>query len=220
MDENPPPPARRATDNAGLPFLEIEAKFYVPDLADFREHALAAGATSLTLRQLERTWRFDRPDGSLQTAGQVLRLRQDATARLAFKGPPDRQGARREVEFTIEDAQAAQAFLEDLGFECVLLYEKYREVLRFREACLMLDELPFGKFVEVEAESLEAVQRTAAQLGLGWEAGLRRSYAELIGALESNPLWNAATASFRQSAASEADAGAALHLERAWVGHA
>jgi len=220
VNEQPPSPARpRATENAGRPFVEIEAKFYVPDLAAFREHALAGGATLLTPRRLERNWRFDRPDGSLQAAGQILRLRQDATARLACKGPVDCQGSRREVEFAVDDAQAARAFLEDLGFRCVLFYEKYREILLIHQACLMLDELPFGNFVEVEAESPEAVRRISEQLGLGWEAGLHRSYAELIGELESNPMWDAATAAFRESAASAADAGATLHLERAWVRH-
>jgi adenylate cyclase, class 2 len=221
VNDHPPSPAwPSAPENVGRPFVEIEAKFYVPDLAAFREHALAAGATLLTPRRLERNWRFDRPDGSLQAAGQVLRLRQDATVRLACKGPADSQGTRREVEFGVDDAQAARAFLEDLGFQCLLFYEKYREVLRIHEACLMLDELPFGNFVEVESESLQAVRRSANQLGLRWEAGLLRSYAELIGDLESNPMWDAATAAFRQSAASDADAGAALHLERAWVRHA
>jgi hypothetical protein len=63
------------------------------------------------------------------------------------------------------------------------------------------------------------VRRVSDHLGLRWEAGVRRSYAEMIGELGNYPKWSAATSVFGERTASPADAGTALRLERAWVRH-
>jgi adenylate cyclase class 2 len=214
MDTNPDDVDRRHA------FLEIEAKFFVPELASFRQHALNAGASSISARTLERNWRFDWPDRTLHAAGQLLRLRQDSIARLTLKGPAASPAERREVELVIDDAEIARHLLEDLGFVCVLYYEKQREVLQLDAGRLMLDEMPFGSFVEIEADDVPAVRRVAERLGLRWEARVQKSYAELIAALQSDPKWSAPAGVFTDGARAQADAGATLHLERAWSPHA
>lgn len=198
------------------PRLEVEAKFYVPDLGAFHRHAVRAGAQVLAPFVLERNWRFDRPDGSLQAAGQVLRVREDSLARLTVKGPSDSPAGRREVEVIVGDARAARAILEDLGFVCVLYYEKHREVMCFESVCLMLDELPFGRFVEVEAEDEAAVRAASERLRLRWSARLQSSYAGLIGILQADPAWPDPANVFPHERAEAVDAGALLHLEPAW----
>jgi len=46
-------------------FMEIEVKFSLRHLEDFRERLLAKGATLESARHLERNLRFDTPDQEL-----------------------------------------------------------------------------------------------------------------------------------------------------------
>ena len=45
----------------------------------------------------------------------------------------------------------------------------------------MLDELPYGNFVEIEGETIEAIQRTSNTLKLNWNAAIGTSYFALFG---------------------------------------
>jgi hypothetical protein len=44
----------------------------------------------------------------------------------------------------------------------------------------MLDELPYGDFVEIEGETVESIHALANQLGLNWEAAIATSYNALF----------------------------------------
>ena len=44
----------------------------------------------------------------------------------------------------------------------------------------MLDEMPYGEFVEIEGENLEQIQSVAAKLHLVWDATIDRSYTALF----------------------------------------
>lgn len=158
---------------------EFEAKFYVRDLDAVRERIHAVGGKTAVERHLERNWRYDLPDRSLSESGAVLRLRDGPDNRLTFKRPIGAFEERREIELRIDDLPAAQALLEELGYQVVALYEKYRETLTDGEHRLMLDELPFGQFIEIEAPSLEEVESASARLGLLWELRVPHSYLDL-----------------------------------------
>ena len=45
---------------------------------------------------------------------------------------------------------------------------------------IMLDELPFGTFVEIEGPSIEQVEELAVELQLNWENRIKRSYKQLF----------------------------------------
>ena len=47
---------------------------------------------------------------------------------------------------------AMDAILESLGFNPTLIYEKRRERWQLGETEIVLDELPFGLFMEIEGE--------------------------------------------------------------------
>jgi len=161
---------------------ETEAKFYVRDLAAAARRLEQMGARLVQPRTHELNLRFDRPDGSLRRAGCALRLRRDAQSRLTYKEPAMRtEGAlsRREVEFTVGDFEAAREFLEALGYEVTFRYEKYRTTYALGKAQVMLDELPYGNFVEIEGE-METLRRAAERLGLNWEAAIPTSYHALF----------------------------------------
>lgn len=159
---------------------EIEAKFYLPHLADIRRRLLDLGSRLLAPRLLEKNLRFDTPDRRLSRTGTVLRLRQDRTVRLTYKTPGETSEVRHEIEFEVDDLEAARAFLEALGFERAFTYEKYREVFALDPVHVMLDELPFGCFTEIEGASLPEIIEAAGRLGLAWERRVPDSYPALF----------------------------------------
>jgi adenylate cyclase class 2 len=176
--------------------LEIEAKFWVRDLDAFRARVVSAGAQIVTPRLLEHNERFDTPDGRLRRSGEVLRLRRDQRQTLTFKRALASPEMRSETELQIDDLEAARNLLVGLGFVPIFVYEKYREVLALADSQVMLDELPFGSFVEIEGPSLESVGRVAALLNLDWTQRIARSYLSIFEALRQRLSLDAPNATF------------------------
>ncbi len=162
---------------------EIEIKVHVNDLARIEKRLLGLGAVLLHPRQHEINLRFDTPDQSLAHKAQVLRLRQDDQARLTFKGQGTaRDGVRirQEIEFSVSDIDAARLFLEALDFQVYTAYEKYRTTYQYKGCEIVLDELPYGSFYEIEGPDVETVQAVNSELGLRWGSGVALSYTELF----------------------------------------
>lgn len=162
---------------------EIEIKVHVHDLGRIEKRLLGLGALLLHPRQHEINLRFDTPERSLASKAQVLRLRQDDQARLTFKGQGTAQDGvriRQEIEFTVSDFEAARLLLEALGFQVYTAYEKYRTTYLFKSCEIVLDELPYGSFYEIEGPDVETVQAVNSDLGLRWGAGVALSYTELF----------------------------------------
>ncbi|NWG08448.1 MAG: class IV adenylate cyclase [Chloroflexi bacterium] len=166
---------------------EIEVKFYVTGLDAIRNRLRVLGAHLVQERILEKNIRFDLPDARLRSEGRVLRLRRDTEVRLTYKGAStNEQGvlSRTEIEFVVEDFEKAKQFLEALGYRKLLSYDKYREVHELDECHVMLDELPYGCFIEIEGQSVDTIKRTTAKLNLDWEAAVTKSYNALFEAVK------------------------------------
>jgi len=144
-------------------------------------------------RVLETNIRFDLADSRLSSERRVLRLRRDAEARLTYKEPSQNdQGvlSRTEIEFTVGDFDRAKEFLEALGYQPIFYYEKYRATYAIQPsegskpsegfAHIMLDELPYGNFVEIEGDSLESIRKASDQLELKWDTAIATSYHALF----------------------------------------
>lgn len=162
---------------------EIEAKFYVSDLNRMRSRLRKARARLVQRRMYEANIRFDTPDASLRREGRVLRIRRDNQARMTYKGPGRKESgvlSRIEIEFVVEDFQSAKLFLESLGYEKLVFYEKYRATFKLGKTHVMLDELPYGSFVEIEGPDKKSIRAAADKLGLNWEAALETSYHALF----------------------------------------
>jgi adenylate cyclase class 2 len=86
---------------------------------------------------------------------------------------------REELETEIADFEAAHQLLIALGYEVVFIYEKYRTVYTLAGVQVMLDELPFGSFVEIEGEP-SGIHKAADQLQLNWQAAIPASYHALF----------------------------------------
>lgn len=163
--------------------METEVKFYLDDFHRLEQRIQSLGARLVQPRILERNLRFDTPQCELSQQLKVLRLRQDSQAHLTYKEPGGEQDgvkSRTEIEFTVSDIDSARAFLESLGYLVYLIYEKYRTVYEWGDVQLMLDEMPFGKFLEIEGPDSGSIRRTAEELGLDWGARSGGSYTGLF----------------------------------------
>jgi adenylate cyclase class 2 len=170
---------------------EIEVKFYLSDLPEMERRLVASGARLVQARVFERNLRFDTPDRSLTREHRVLRLRQDVRTRLTYKGPADPRATvsvRQEIEFTVDDFAAAWSLLEALGFEASMQYEKYRTTYHYEETEIVLDEMPYGNFLEIEGADAKTIQRAAARLSLNWKARSTASYMALFEHLRQSGL--------------------------------
>jgi adenylate cyclase, class 2 len=97
--------------------------------------------------------------GRLDFGGCALRLRRvDRRAVLTFKqriptnSPIKHQ---REEETEVANADKVDAILQSLGFLPALIYEKRRRRWKLGKAEVVIDELPFGLFMEIEASERE-----------------------------------------------------------------
>ena len=108
--------------------------------------------------------------GQLHLKQSVLRLRRvGKRATLTYKERfPSISGIKhqREDETRVEDAEAMAAILDALGFKPALVYEKRRATWRMADTEVVVDELPFGLFLEIEGEE-QAIIETEKLLGLG-----------------------------------------------------
>ncbi len=164
-------------------FQELELKYYIQDLSRLQTQVHSLGAVCDQERVLEINLRFDRPDYSLSKNGQALRLRFDTQARLTFKGPSEAQEGirlRQEIEFVASDYQAAREFLHALGFQVILVYEKYRTGYKLGDVHVLLDELPYGNFVEIEGPDPAQILEVNNRLGLNFERRVAESYTVLF----------------------------------------
>lgn len=178
---------------------ETEAKFYVRDRSKIERALRDLGAQRVQARVLETNIRFDLPEGRLLAERRVLRLRRDTETRLTYKGAStNEQGvlSRTEIEFVVEDFEKAKEFLQGLGYQPIFYYEKYRTTYAVASTSLlanaqqqaaglpschiMLDELPYGDFVEIEGENVESIRNLANQLNLEWDTAIATSYHTLF----------------------------------------
>ncbi len=167
---------------------ELEVKYLVADLAKLEQRLQALGALLKSARTHEINLRFDTQDGALEIGKQVLRLRRDQAVHLTYKGPStSQQGVRvrTEIEFTVEDFDKARRFLEVLGYQVALMYEKYRTTYTLDGVEILLDELPYGDFVEIEGSNPQAIRDVNDRLGLDWERRAPESYTVLFEGLQA-----------------------------------
>jgi adenylate cyclase class 2 len=163
---------------------EIEAKFFVNDLGRIEQRLLELKARLIQPRIHEINLRFDDAGNTLRGSFRVLRLRQDDQARMTFKGPSEEEVggilSRREIEFVVGDFEQAKQLLEALGYRVVVFYEKFRATYDLDGAHIMLDELPFGHFVEIEGEDAAMIRGITNLMRLDWDAMVKAGYHALF----------------------------------------
>ena len=158
---------------------ERELKFPCADLDAVRSRLVELEAERVSASAREDNLVFDR-DGELEKSQKLLRLRTDRNgSRLTFKGPAHFEGSvkvRREDETPVEDPKVIRRILENLGYEVVRRYQKFREEWRLGGIVAALDHTPIGDFAEFEGEGAE---RLARRCGFELEQAERRNYLRL-----------------------------------------
>ena len=167
---------------------ELEIKYYVQNLRTIENCLQNLGALVKQPRTHEINLRFDTPGGELGRTMRVLRLRRDTAARLTYKGPArsvDGVRARKEIEFVVSDFDAARTLFELLGYQVVMVYEKYRAEYDLDGVLVTLDEMPYGDFVEIEGPDSSSIHETNQRLALDWDARISESYVMLFNRLKA-----------------------------------
>ncbi len=165
-------------------YLEVEVKFFVPDLGALRERVLAVGGMVTKPRLFEQNVRYDTVDGGLAERWALLRLRRDRVATVTFKGEPQtvvqsEARVREELEVQVSDFDMMALIFERLGFLPKQRYEKYRETFVCGDVEVVLDELPYGTFVELEGEEGD-LKTAVSQLNLDWNKRINNNYLGLM----------------------------------------
>lgn len=107
--------------------------------------------------------------GEMDERGATLRLRKigDFTMLTYKEKVSTDNGAKKKIEYEtqVSDVDAAEAIIQHLGYRLTAVYEKRRKYWRLGEVEVVLDELPFGLYMEIEGtnDSIDKVQR---KLGL------------------------------------------------------
>ncbi len=100
--------------------------------------------------------------GIINLKNCVLRLRRvGGIAILTYKERFASSSAikhQREDETRVENAEALAAILEALGYSPAIIYEKRRATWRVAETEVVIDELPFGLFLEIEGAEQAIVE--------------------------------------------------------------
>ncbi len=166
---------------------ETEVKFALDDPAQMRADLAHLGAVARGAHT-ELNLRLDDDERSLSSQGIVLRLRRVETDSevkhiLTVKTPVQSSDAflsvRREIELAVSDGPAMLAALEVLGYRPYWRYEKRRETHILGAVEAVLDELPFGWFMELEGPQAD-IRALADRLGLNLADGLTLSYADIF----------------------------------------
>ena len=110
--------------------------------------------------------------GALRAETAVLRLRRvSGKALLTYKERYPGTSTikrQREEETVVDDPLAMAAILDALGLTRVLVYEKRRQTWRLGRTEVVVDELPFGWFMEIEGDDddIDATEQTLGIQGL------------------------------------------------------
>lgn len=177
---------------------ELKARVHSPEAVMRR---LDERATARV--EVYRDTYYDRPDGSLEKAGEELRVRTvhgaDGTRTvLTFKGAAvdEESGSKPEHETRVADADQVHAILRGLGHVEVIAFEKRCRNYDFeaygRRMLATLVRVPEidGTFLEVETlveehevtAALDDVRAVLAELGIGAEDLTRETYTGAVAA--------------------------------------
>ena len=103
--------------------------------------------------------------GLLEGNTAFLRLRKtDTVNTLTYKEKVlSDTDFKHQIEFEtiVSDVDATEHIIEKLGYKLSVIYEKHRKAWHFGNVEIVLDELPFGYYMEIEGsmEDINAVEK-------------------------------------------------------------
>jgi len=148
--------------------IEIEKKYRLtgPQRSDVIAALEEIGAT-FEGEEFEENILFSN-DVLLEKNAAVRIRRTTSGTTLTYKERvPNVSGTKQQVEYETEvaDPGALETILRSIGLDKRVIYEKRRQTYRFRQVEVVLDELPFGDFMEIEG-SITAIAEAEMLLGI------------------------------------------------------
>ena len=106
--------------------------------------------------------------GILDDRNAVLRLRKtNERTILTYKEKLGLQNEFKhqiEHETAVDNVEATEAIIEKLGYRLSVIYEKHRKAYHLGNVEVVLDELPFGLYMEIEG-TMEDILTVEKQIG-------------------------------------------------------
>jgi predicted adenylyl cyclase CyaB len=172
---------------------EIEAKILEVDSVKIAKTLIVLGAKKVFDGEVE-TFFLDFKDGSIIKARDLLRLRREEDkTELTFKKVHQTESAKIAEEYTVEvsDLETAKKILQFLGLNVTESMLKHRTSYTLENARFDFDRYngDYGfvpEFLEIEADSVEAVHKYAKLLGFNAKNCLPWSTKDLIEHYASN----------------------------------
>jgi adenylate cyclase class 2 len=90
-----------------------------------------------------------------------------------------------EYETVVSNADETASILNELGLRPRVIYEKNRDIWNLRSAEVVLDELPFGDFMEIEG-SITSIKEAEMLLGIEDVKAEIETYPRLTARLGTN----------------------------------
>ena len=133
--------------------IEIEKKYRLtPEQRSALTHKLRDAGAQYVREEFEENTLYE--GGPIDFNRSVLRLRRiGETAVLTYKerlAVNSDAKHQREEETKVGNAEAMRSILEANGFTARVVYEKRRETWQLGDTEIVIDELPFGLFLEIE----------------------------------------------------------------------
>lgn len=153
---------------------EYEAKFLNIDIDELRTRLSSAGATLERPEYLQKRWVFDLPK-ERHSLDSFVRVRDEGDIVTMtwkhFQG--DKIDDQKEVEIVVDSFENAAEILTQIGCTPRSYQESKRELWSLADAEFMIDTWPyFETYVEVEANSEDAVREAAIKAGFDWDKAL------------------------------------------------
>jgi adenylate cyclase class 2 len=174
---------------------EIELKFPLSSPESLQTRLPHLGFQLVTPRTYEHNALYDTPTRDLRSRREVLRIRQYGTlCTVTHKRQPEQQvpvdntryKIRIETETIVAEREALSQIFQQLGYNPVFIYEKYRTEWSHpvgpdsdTTAHLLIDETPIGNYVELEGPT-DWIDRTLAELNIDPATCLTDSYGKLF----------------------------------------
>lgn len=168
---------------------EIEAKFYPVNVAELRKKLVEIGAKCVSPMRLMKRAVFDHLDNP-QLPVAYIRVRDEGDS-ITFSAKDyanEEKGHKhqRELLVNVSSFESTVNLLKLIGLKQTNYQESKRETWKLGEAEVCIDIWPgLEPYIEVEAKSLEDIERVAAVLPLKnskrYEGGLLKVYIDVYG---------------------------------------
>jgi adenylate cyclase class 2 len=148
---------------------EIEAKFLRVNPDDIRKRLEKVGAVCKQPMMTMRRVVFD--NDFMKKKSSFVRVRDEGYRIAVTYKQYDEMSltGAKEIEFSVDNYDAAIAFMEAAGIRAKSTQEARREIWKLGETEIVIDEWPWiDPFIEIEAPSESLVKETAKKLGFDW----------------------------------------------------